>query len=72
LDLNAVSGLEVINHIGGGLLVSVVEDVLLRVHPPLDLVHLVGSVRAVLGHDDGTLELAVDEILVMSLSPVSD
>jgi hypothetical protein len=72
VDLDAVSGLEVVYHVSSGLLVAVVEDVVLRVHAPLDLVHLVGSVRAVLGHDDGTFELSVDEIGVMSHSSVSD
>jgi hypothetical protein len=33
---------------------------------------LVSSVRTVLGHDDGTLELSVDEISVVSHSSISD
>jgi hypothetical protein len=72
VNLDAVSGLEVVNHVGSGLLVTMVKDVVFWVHSPLDLVDLVGSVWAVLGHDDGTLELAVDEICIMSHASVSD
>lgn len=72
VNLNTVSGLEVVNHVGSGLLISVVEDVVLRVHVPLDLMDLVGSVRTVLGHDDGSLELSVDESGIVSLASISD
>lgn len=72
VNLNSISGLEVVNHVGSGLLISVVEDVVLRVHVPLDLMDLVGSVRTVLGHDDGTLELSVDEGGIVSLTSISD
>ena len=51
--------------------ISVVEDVVLGVHVPLDLVHFVGTVRAVLGHDDRTLELSVDEICIVTLASIS-
>lgn len=72
VNLHTVSGLEVVNHVGSGLLISVVEDIVLRVHVPLDLMDLVGSVRSVLGHDDGTLELSIDEGGIVPLTSVSD
>jgi len=49
-----------------------VEDVVFGVHGPLDLVHLVRAVRAVLGHDDGTLELSVHKIGVVALEAILD
>lgn len=61
---------EVVDHVGSGLLVAVVEDILLRVHVPLYLVHFVSPVWAVLGHYDGALELPVDEVLVVSFPSV--
>ena len=72
VDFHAISGLEVVNHVGSSLLVAMVKDVVLGVHVPLDLVHLVGSVRTVLGHDDGPFEFSVYEILVVSLSSIID
>jgi len=72
VNLNAIGCLEVVNHVGSGLLVTVVKDIILWVHVPLDLMDLVSSVRTVLGHDDGTLELSVDEISVVSHSSISD
>lgn len=65
-----VSGLEIIDHVRPRLLIPVVEDVLLGVHAPLDLVHLVGTVGPILGHDDGALEFFVDKIVIVSLAPI--
>ena len=70
VDFDVVGRVEVVDHIGSGLLVAVVEDVILGVHAPLDGVHLVRSVRPVLGHDDRALEFSVDKALVVSLKPV--
>jgi len=50
----------------------VVEDVLLRVHVPLDLVDFVGSVRTVIGHHNRTFKLSIDEVSVESVSAVLD
>ena len=72
MDLDTVGSLEVVDHVGSGLLVTVVKDVVLGVHVPLDLVDLVGSVRAVLGHDDGTFELTVNKACVVLHASVSD
>jgi len=69
-DLDSVCGPKVVDHVCPGLLISVVEDVVLWVHVPLDLVHFVGTVRPVLGHDDCTLELSVDEICIVSLASI--
>jgi hypothetical protein len=49
-----------------------VKNVVFRVHLPFDLMHLVGSVRSILGHNDGTFELSVDETGIVSHSSVSD
>jgi len=70
VDFDVVGRVEVVDHVGSGLLVAVVEDVVLRVHAPLDGVDLVCSVRPVLGHNDSALEFSVDEALVVSLKPV--
>jgi hypothetical protein len=72
MNLNTIGCLEVVNHVGSGLLVSMVKDVVFRVHVPLDLVDFVGSVRSVLGHDDGTLELSVDESGIVSHTSIGD
>ena len=72
MNLNTVCGLEVVNHVGSLLIISLVKDVVFRVHVPLDLMDLVGSMRSVLGHDDGTLELSVHEGGIVSLTSVSD
>ena len=49
-----------------------VKDVLLGVHVPLDLVDLVGPMRAVVGHDNGSLELTVHEVGVMAQPSLLD
>lgn len=72
LNLDTVSGLEIVDHVGSGFLISVIEDVILRVHSPLDLMDLVGSVRAVFGHDDGTFEFSVDKDGIVSSSSLGD
>ena len=40
MDLDAVSSLKVVDHVGSGLLITVVKDVVFGVHVPLDLVDL--------------------------------
>jgi len=65
--LYVVSRQEVINHVGSGLLISMVKDVVLGVHVPLDLMHLVGTVWSVLCHDNSSFEFSVDEGIVVSL-----
>ena len=72
MDLDLVGGVEVVDHVGPCLLIAMVENVVLWVHSPLNLVHLVGSVWSVLGHHDSPLEFSVDEIVVVSLKPVLD
>lgn len=69
-DLDSVCGFKVVDHVGPCLLISVVEDIVLWVHIPLDLVYLVCSVRAILGHDDCTLKLSVDEICIVALASI--
>jgi len=70
MDFDAVGRQKVVNHIGPGLLVSVVEDIVLWVHAPLDLMYFVGTVRAVLGHDDCSFELSVDESCIVALQSI--
>ena len=72
MDFNAISSLEIVYHVGSGLLISVVKDIVFRVHTPLDLMYFVCSVRAILCHDDGTFEFSVDESRIMSHSSVSN
>ena len=72
VNLNTVGGLKVINHVGSGLLISMVKDVVFWVHVPLDLMDFVGSVRTVLGHDDSSFELTVDKIGIVSHSSISN
>ena len=70
VDFHLIGRVKIVDHVGSGLLVAVVEDVVLGVHVPLDGVHLVGSVGPVLGHNDCSLEFSVDEALVVALLSV--
>jgi hypothetical protein len=70
VNFYAVSSFEIINHVGSGLLVAMVEDVVFGVHVPFDLMHLVGTVGAVFGHHDGPFKLSVDKICIMSLASI--
>ena len=70
VNFHAISSSEVINHVGPCFLIAVVEDVLLWIHIPLDLVDFVGPVRTVLGHDDGSFKLSVDKICIVSQAPI--
>jgi len=72
VNLDTISSLKVVNHICSSLFVSMVKDIVFRVHLPFDLMHLVGSVRAVLSHDDGTFELSVHKACVVSHSSISN
>lgn len=66
--LYLVSFSEVVNHICSGFLVTaLIEDVILRIHVPLDLVNLVTTVRTILCHYDSSFELSIDKICVVSL-----
>lgn len=67
---DSVGCFEVVDHVGPGLLVAVVEDVVFGVHVPPDLVDLVGTVGSVLGHDDSTLKFAVDKLCIVALAPI--
>jgi hypothetical protein len=72
LNLNAIGCLEVVNHNGSGLVVTLIKDVVFGVHVPLDLMDLVSSVWPVLSHDDGTLELSIDESCIVSHTSIGD
>lgn len=67
---DTVSSQEVVDHVGPGFLIAVIKDVVSWVHVPLDLVDLVGSVRSVLGHHNGSFEFSIDEILIVALKSV--
>lgn len=58
---DVISRAEVVDHISAGALIAMVENVFLRVHVPLDLVHFVRAVRSVVGHDNSALELTINE-----------
>lgn len=49
-----------------------VEDIVFRVHVPLDLVDFVGPVWSVFGHHDSPFKFTVDKILVIALEAVLD
>jgi|TARA_B110001450_G_scaffold175316_1_gene163733 hypothetical protein len=72
MNLDAISSLEIVDHVGSGFFITMVKDVVFRVHLPLNLMDLVGSVRTVLGHDDGTLELTVDKVGIVSHASIGD
>lgn len=71
-DADVVSRAEVINHIGASALITMIKDVVLRVHVPLNLMHLVRAVRSIVRHDNGTFELAIDEGGVVARTTLLD
>ena len=72
MNFTTISSFKVINHVSSCLLITVVENVVLWIHVPLDLMDLVGSVGAILGHDDGTFELSVDKSGIVPHSSICD
>jgi hypothetical protein len=50
----------------------VVEDVVLGIHSPFDLMYFVGSVGSVLGHYNGSFEFSVYKVLVVALLSILD
>ena len=68
--LHLVSSPEVVNHVGSCLFVTLVEDIFLWVHIPLDLVHFVGTMWTVFGHYNCALEFFIDKIIVVSLASI--
>lgn len=70
MNFDSVSSFEIINHIGSGFLISMIKDVVLGVHVPLDLVHFVGTVRPILGHHDGAFKFSIDEICIMFMKSI--
>lgn len=72
MNFDVVRGVEIVDHICTRLFVAVVEDVIVGVHVPFDLVYLVGAMGSVLGHDDGSFKFSVDECLIVPLEAVLD
>ena len=70
MNFYSIGRSEVVDHVGPGLLVAVVEDVVFGVHIPLDLVYFVGTVGSVLGHDNSTLKFAVHKLCIVALAPI--
>ena len=66
MNFDSVSSFEIINHVGSGFFVTMVKDVVFRVHAPLDLMDLVGTMRAVFSHDYSAFKLSVDKICIVS------
>lgn len=60
MDFDRIGSSEVVYHVASCLLVTMIEDIVLRVHVPSDLVHFVSPVGPVLRHHDGSLELSVN------------
>ena len=67
-DGNIVGSAEVVNHIGSSSLVTVVKDIVFRVHVPLDLMNFVSSVGSVVSHDDCSFEFTINEVCIISHS----
>ena len=61
---------KVVYHVDLGLIVAVVKDIVFGVHIQFDLVHFVGTVRSILGHDDSTLKLTDDKLCIIALVPI--
>jgi hypothetical protein len=72
MDFDVICRVEVVNHVGAGLIVALIKNIVLWVHVPLDLMDLVGPVRSVFGHNDGSFEFSLNEILVKSLESILD
>jgi hypothetical protein len=70
VNFDPVSSLEIVNHVGPCFLVTMVKDVVFGVHVPLDLMHFVGSVGAILGHNDGAFKLSVHKICIVSQASI--
>jgi len=70
VNFDSVGGFEIINHVGSSFFISMVKNVVFRVHVPLDLMDLVGTVRTVLSHDDCAFKFSVDKICIMSLATI--
>jgi len=71
MNFDSVSGFEIIYHVGSRFFISMVKDVVFRVHVPLDLMDFVGTMRTVLSHNDGAFKLSVDKICIVSLASIS-
>lgn len=67
-DGNIVGSAEVVNHIGSSSLVTVVKDIVFRVHVPLDLMDFVCSVGSVVSHNDCSFEFTINEVCIISHS----
>jgi hypothetical protein len=71
-DSHIVSSAEVVNHVGASSFVAVVEDVVLWVHIPLDLMNFVSTMWAVISHNDRTFKLTINEVGVVPHSTLFD
>ena len=71
-NADVVSRAEIIDHVGASALITMIKDVVLRVHVPLDLMYLVCAVRSIVRHDNGTFELAIDEGGVVARTTLLD
>jgi hypothetical protein len=72
MNFDIISRVEIVYHVGSGLFIAVVKDIILRIHGPFDLMDFVRPVRSIFCHYDGTLEFSLHEILVVAREPILD
>ena len=72
VDFDLVGLSEVFNHIASRLIISMIEDVVLGVHVPLDLMDFVRTMWSILSHNNRTFKLSVDVRLIMTDESIFD
>lgn len=70
MNFNMICSVKIINHVGTSFFISMVENVILWVHVPFDLVDFVSSVRAIFGHDNSTFKFSANKVLIKSLKSI--
>ena len=70
VDFNLIGLSEIFNHVATSLLISMIKDIVFRIHIPLYLVNLVSPVRSVLGHHDGAFKFSVHVWLLVPGQPI--
>ena len=67
-DCHSIGCLKIVNHICSCSFISMIEDIFLWVHVPLNLVDFVSSVRSIVGHDNSTFKLSIDKVHVVAVT----
>jgi len=68
--LYLVSLTEVVDHVSSDFLISLIEDVVLGVHVPLDLMNFIATVWTILSHYYCPFKFSINEICVVSLESI--